>query len=231
MEQLDADACVKLLRSRGVVEANDAVLRRLVEDHGRHALTVGLIGGYIGEFCGGAVAGLKSLGEIDLSDLDVRIRPRLKALIAQERRFARVAERYRESLAEHEPATLALLERLCLFRLGIDAATLTSIFTGDAEQIQQVAGPALAALTPDDVQTTLERLTAMKLVEASSLTLRVCEFFNSPAAGWNKHSAVPAIRMVIDMSSAGTALRSFQPTENSQPLRVEHSDDQPPSAT
>ena len=51
--------------------------------------------------------------------------------------------------------------------------------------------------------------------------LPVCEFFNSPAVGWNKRSAVPAIRMVIDMSSAGTALCLFQPTKNSQPLRAE----------
>ena len=55
----------------------------------------------------------------------------------------------------------------------------------------------------------------------SGSALPVCEFFNSPAAGWNKRSAVPAIRMVIDMSSAGTALCLFQPTENSQPLRAE----------
>ena len=52
----------------------------------------------------------------------------------------------------------------------------------------------------------------------SSLTLPVCEFFKSLAVGWNKRCAVPAIRMVIDMSFAGTALRLFQPTKTSQPL-------------
>jgi len=59
-----------------------------------------------------------------------------------------------------------------------------------------------------------------KSVPHSGTTLRVCEFFNSPAVGWNKRSAVPAIRMVIDTSSAGTARCSFQPTRNSPPLRV-----------
>ena len=54
----------------------------------------------------------------------------------------------------------------------------------------------------------------------SPLILGVCEFFNSPAVGWNKRRAVPVIRMVIDMSSAGTARRSFQPTKNAQSLRV-----------
>jgi len=57
-------------------------------------------------------------------------------------------------------------------------------------------------------------------IEDEAGSLPVCEFFDSPAVGWNKRCAVPAIRMGIDLSSAGTALRSFQPTENSQPLRA-----------
>lgn len=51
-----------------------------------------------------------------------------------------------QSLAEHEPAALSLLERVCLFRLGIDAATLTSIFTGKKKVTIKLAGPALAAV-------------------------------------------------------------------------------------
>ena len=92
-------------------------------------------------------------------------------MIEQERRFARVAERYQETLSEQEPATLALLallQRLCLFRLGVDAATLTSIFTGDDEQTRKIAGPDLAALTAEQLQQMLDRLTAMKLVEVSA---------------------------------------------------------------
>ena len=127
-------------------EPDDELLKRLAVEHGCHALTVDLIGGYIGEFCGefrgGDVSQLQPLGEIDLSDVDIRLHPRRKAVIEQKRRFARVAERYQESLREQEPATLALLQRLCLFCLGVDTATLTSIFTGDDDQTRNVAGPA-----------------------------------------------------------------------------------------
>ena len=168
VEQLGPAACVDLLRIRGVVEPDDSILRRLAEDHGRHALTVDLIGGYIGEFCGGKVARLKPLSAIDLSDLDPMLNPWATALIKQERRFARVAERYRESLAENEPATLALLERLCLFRLGIDADTLASIFLRKNRfdrSKNSISGPALARLTRKQLQKTLDRLVAMKLVE------------------------------------------------------------------
>tara|TARA_R110002072_G_scaffold284587_1_gene449014 strand:- start:31606 stop:35547 length:3942 start_codon:yes stop_codon:yes gene_type:complete len=165
VESLAVETCVNLLQARGVKEPDDKLLKRLAIDHGCHALTVDLIGGYIGEFCDGDVSKLKPLGEIDLSDIDIRLHPRRKAVIEQERRFARVAERYQETLSEQEPATLALLQRLCLFHLGVDAATLTSIFTGDDEQTLNVAGPALAALTADQLQQTLDRLTAMKLVE------------------------------------------------------------------
>ena len=167
IENLAVETCVKLLRARHVKEPDDELLKRLAIDHGCHALTVDLIGGYIGEFCGGDVSKLQPLREIDLSDIDIRLHPRRKAVIEQERRFARVAERYQETLSEQEPATLALLQRLCLFRLGVDAATLTSIFTGDDEPTRKVAGPALAALTAEQLQQTLDRLTAMKLVEQS----------------------------------------------------------------
>ncbi len=166
VEQLAVETCVDLLRARGVQEPDDDRPKRLAVEHGCHALTVDLIGGYIGEFCGGDVSKLKPLGEIDFSDIDIRLHPRRKAVIEQERRFARVAERYQETLREQEPATLALLQRLCLFRLGVDAAMLTSIFTGDDESTRKVAGPALAALSPEQLQQTLDRLTAMKLVEA-----------------------------------------------------------------
>jgi len=165
--QLDAKTCADLFRARGVRERDDATLRRLAEEHGRHALTVDLIGGYIGEFCGGDISRLKPLGEIDLSDLDETLEPRVACIREQESRFARVAERYRESLRDHEPAALALLERLCLFRLGIDADTLASIFTGKDKA--SISGPTLASLTRKELDRTLDRLCAMKLVEKSQI--------------------------------------------------------------
>jgi tetratricopeptide (TPR) repeat protein len=195
VERLDVAACVALLRSRGVREPDDSVLRKLAEEHGRHALTVDLIGGYIGEFCGGRVNRLPPLAELDLSDLDAEFQPRVAALRKQERRFARVAERYREALREHEPATLALLERVCLFRLGTDADTLARIFTGSDESTIKVAGPALAALTRPQLQKALERLVAMKLVEVADRRLSLRESTSFRGAKGDKIFTIhPAVR-------------------------------------
>ena len=84
-------------------------------------------------------------------------------------------------------------------------------FESGAERCQQTREPALAVLA----------FQLLEQAERRFQDLLVCEFFNSPTVGWNKHRAVSAIRMVIDMSSAGTALRSFQSTKNSQPLRAQ----------
>ena len=195
VERLNVNACIALLRSRGVQEPDDSVLRKLAEEHGRHALTVDLIGGYIGEFCGGRVSRLPALAELDLSDLDAEFNPRVAALRKQERRFARVAERYREALREHEPATLALLERVCLFRLGTDADTLARIFTGSDESTIKVAGPSLAALNLPQLQKALDRLTAMKLVEVADCRLSLRESTSFRGAKDDKvYTIHPAVR-------------------------------------
>ena len=93
--------------------------------------------------------------------------PETVELQEQERRFVRVAERYRDSLAKDDPAALALLERLCLFRLGVDVATLASIFTGESAQASAAASEELAAMTPAQLQAKLNWLEGMKLVESS----------------------------------------------------------------
>ncbi len=87
----------------------------------------------------------------------------------QEYKFTRIAQRYREGFKESDPAALALMERICLFRLGVTADTPASIFTGPGEDKQAIAGPALAALSREELQRKLERLVAMKLIEASML--------------------------------------------------------------
>jgi len=81
----------------------------------------------------------------------------------QTARFERVALRYREALARTDPAALALLERICLFRLGIDANLLTLIFTGQGKD--DISGQDLAALAPVEVQDRLDKLVAMRLLE------------------------------------------------------------------
>jgi tetratricopeptide (TPR) repeat protein len=171
VESLSPDAAVALLRARGVRQGTDAQLREIAEDQGRHALTVDLMGGYIQLFCGGDPARLPAMLPLKVSEnpesLTGVVAPHsaeLAAVRRQEERFARIAERYREALAADDPAALAILQRVCLFRLGVDAGALTSIFTGS--QKLEISGPELAALTPAQVQETLDRLVMMRLLEA-----------------------------------------------------------------
>ena len=60
---------------------------------------------------------------------------------------------------------MALLERICLFRLGVDALSLAAIFTG--EQAVKVSGKALAALNAEQLQSKLDWLVRMRIVECS----------------------------------------------------------------
>ena len=52
VEQLSEDAAIALLRHHGV-RGDDAVLSRLAEAYGAHALTLDHLGGLIGQFLGG----------------------------------------------------------------------------------------------------------------------------------------------------------------------------------
>src|SRR5262249_49144581 len=66
---------------------------------------------------------------------------RLGAVAQQTARFERLAQRYREALAGTDPAALALLERICLFRLGVDADLLAQIFTGPGKDDLSLTWP------------------------------------------------------------------------------------------
>src|SRR5262249_35953760 len=97
-----------------------------------HALTVDLAGGYITHFADGRCAAASGWAGRELGP-EPAVRPaddRLRAVAQQTARFERLAQRYREALAGTDPAALALLERICLFRLGLDADLLAQIFTG-----------------------------------------------------------------------------------------------------
>ncbi len=160
VEELTSEASVALLRQRGVRGPGHR-LEALARDQGFHALSVDLLGGFIARFCGGDPAGLIPDAAVPAAGADVD--PRLAALREQERRFARLAERYAEALGASDPAALALLQRACLFRLGADAATLASIFTGEGKE--GVAGPELARLDPAGLEAKLALLAEMKLFE------------------------------------------------------------------
>jgi hypothetical protein len=160
IEQLDPATAVALLRKRGV-HGTDLELEGLARDQGFHALTIDLMGGYIAAFCDGDLDRLKSLPHVpeDESDLD----PRIAALREQERRFSRVAARYRESFTKSDPAALALLQRVCLFRLGVSVDTLAGIFLG--EDKKNISGAHLAELKPRELRAKLKLLTGMRLLD------------------------------------------------------------------
>ncbi|MFH2054569.1 MAG: hypothetical protein ABIJ61_01310, partial [bacterium] len=128
IEEISEETGIKLLRKRGVTGPNTE-LARLVRECGRHAFSVDLVGGYIAELGGDPNLQLGTGKELEKAVAKERD-PRRRHVKWQEFKFARIAERYRERLKDKDPALLALLERICLFRLGVDADTLASIFLG-----------------------------------------------------------------------------------------------------
>src|SRR5262249_35500305 len=109
------------------------------EECGRHALTVDFAGGYIAEYGAGdpttrlQLGTTKELNEAAEQEQDDDRREVLK----QGFRFARVAERYRDAMRNGDRAPLALLERICLFRLGVECRTVVAIFTGAGAEKSQ----------------------------------------------------------------------------------------------
>lgn len=197
IEEIDLPAGVRLLRARGVNGTN-LQLEGIVEACGRHALTVDFAGGYITEFGGGDPAtpvdfdmdSARLRQRLDDEPDEAR-----RHVLTQGHRFARLAERYREAMlgidrpsrlswfssltqfvgsdqsskiSEGDAAALALLERICLFRLGVEAETLANIFTG--KKAVKVSGPALASLSGAQLQKKLDWLVRMRIVESQSVT-------------------------------------------------------------
>lgn len=171
IEEIDIPTGMSLLRQRGV-QGNDLELEHIVKECGCHALTVDLAGGYIKEYGGGdpntslTLGTAKELEEAAQQEQD----PAKRAVLKQSLRFARVAQRYQEAMLAHDPAAIALLERICLFRLGVEAATLAAIFTG--EDAVTVAGAALAVLDTMQLQRKLDWLVRMRIIEETSFKRR-----------------------------------------------------------
>jgi hypothetical protein len=110
--ELDRPAALALLRKRGVIGADEALLR-LVETYGAHALTLDHLGSLIGQFLGGDPERVPEA-------------PRLPAGgDRQAMRLARLLAAYERHLP---PAELALLCRLCLLRRSLGAEQLFALF-------------------------------------------------------------------------------------------------------
>jgi tetratricopeptide (TPR) repeat protein len=186
IEKLDSPAAVKLLRDRGV-RGTDDELEQVAENQGFHALSVDLTGGYIANFCEGDPQRFSSLSLTGAEKVDVSspaLDPRLAAVREQERRFAHLAEQYHQALAKSDAAALALLQRVCLFRLGVEAKTLASIFTGKGKT--KVSGQALARLSERQLKAKLQLLAEMRLAEVSKS--------QSPAQKSPMYTVHPAVR-------------------------------------
>jgi tetratricopeptide (TPR) repeat protein len=166
VEKISIESGVQLLKDRGV-HGSDPELERIVVECGQHALTVDLAGGYLYEFEGGRVDALLEIGTLQEIEQAIKdeLNPRRRAVLKQELRFAKVAHRYREALVKRDPASLALVERVCLFRLGASADTLTTIFTGPGKE--GISGPELAALNAEDVRSKLQKLQQMRILNVS----------------------------------------------------------------
>jgi len=166
VDELTAEAAAQLLRQRGV-KGGPAVRLRLAENCGRHALTVDLVGGYLAQYHNGDPnAPLNMPSEKEIAEGVAHERnPRRREFMRQSMRFSRVADRYREALETGDTAALALLERICLFRLPVTLDQLAKIFLGPDRG--SISGAALAELTPIQLKDKLDGLSAMRLIESS----------------------------------------------------------------
>jgi tetratricopeptide (TPR) repeat protein len=161
VEGLSEETSVALLRDRGVL-GSDAELRRIATECGSHALTVDLAAGCLvdlgrGRFQSPLLPQTKIAAEPNA---------RRRAVLKQEYRLGRIVDWYRECLSEQNPAALALLERVCLFRVGVRTETLASIFTGSGTK--RISGHHLNRLSKDAIEEKLALLTEMRLLENSS---------------------------------------------------------------
>ena len=162
IDRLERSAAIELLRARGA-KGTDQVLDTIGRRQQYHALSLDLIGGYIGAFCEGDPNRLPAARELLLQEGDED--PGIAALRYQENRFSEIAEWYWDVLERRHPAALALLERVCLFRLGVDAATLAAIFTGEGKEA--ISGKELASVTESEIERKLKQLAVWRLVEVS----------------------------------------------------------------
>lgn len=166
VDELTEDSAAALLRKHQV-QGETAQLLRLARECGCHALTVDLVGNYLYQFHGGDSSVRMNLpSQVEVAEaLQLESNPLRRRFLKQSLRFSRVAGRYREALAAQDPAALALLERICLFRLPVELEMLARIFIGEGKD--KISGKALAGLDPKLLDRKLDLLTEMRLIEVS----------------------------------------------------------------
>ena len=123
LDDLDAPAARAVLRAWGV-HGSDYVIDRLAQSVGRHALSVSVLGSYLGTYWKGDPAHAPDfeLGEAQVSEKTAA-------------RLARVLSEYAKKLSDRERDLLA---RLSTFSRGVDISLLLSL--------SQAGGPVAASL-------------------------------------------------------------------------------------
>ena len=112
---------------------------------------------------------LPPLRELNLSAVDASVEPRLQRVKQQESRFVPCGATLSEKAAQKtDKAALSLLERICLFRLGVNEDVLARVFTGEGKE--KASGRELARLSRVELQSKLGRLVKMGLVEYEGQT-------------------------------------------------------------
>ena len=145
VNELNPQAAGTLLRSHGLAGTDEA-FGYLTGEYGSHALTLDLLGAAIAGFFGGDADRLPAPEHIVPSGDD-----------PQAARLKRVLKMYEQHLPAQE---LSLLQRLCIFRFGVDTEALASIFLGDNKT--SISG-VIAGASPADLQTWLDSLTERHL--------------------------------------------------------------------
>jgi hypothetical protein len=145
VDEIDETSAVQLLRSHGL-KGDDGALHSLLDSYGRHAITLDHLGSLIRRFFHGDTSQAPKVKGLPLRGRD-----------AQARRLGAIFNAYEKLLA---PEDLAVLSRLCVFRFGVDAELLSSVY-GQVDS--DVAGP-LARMTQLDVVERLDSLVSYHLV-------------------------------------------------------------------
>jgi hypothetical protein len=164
IDRIGIEAGMQLLRDRGV-SGSDSQLTKIVHDCGQHALTIDLAAGFISEFGdGNPNTDFKFSSSVELkTELEDELDPRKRTVLKQGLRFLAIAERYRQAMKERDEASLALLERICMFSLGARLSLIKEIFTGSGKET--ISGESLAKLNPTQLRRKLDWLVSLKIVE------------------------------------------------------------------
>jgi hypothetical protein len=157
---LPVTSCIHILRGCGIRGSNQQV-QLLAEHFGCHAYLISLVGGY-----------LRAIGQTDpeymptilpvTSPIDQSQRAGV-TFAARLREVHNVFELFRTRLYQRDPAGLALLQRLCLFRAPVRLDLIRMLFVGDDKDA--ISGTHLKRLKGDLLIKKLEDLAYFGLID------------------------------------------------------------------